>query len=131
MMSSAMPSAKYSHAGSPLRLPKGMTATDGLSNGGSDLFSAGLADEEGGRLGRSAVTTLAEESALSLTSATKRMPFRDIVRISRWCSPLSPTAFLAALMRLVSVDSETIRPAVTVPDQKNQQVENLRLDRNM
>ena len=61
MMSSAMPSAKYSHAGSPLRLPKGMTATDGLFNGGSDLFPAGLVDEEGGRLGRSAVTTLAEE----------------------------------------------------------------------
>ena len=55
--------------------------------------------------------------------------------------PVSPTAVRAALMRLVSVDSETMRPcqmrldqivlgddAVAVLDQVNQQIEHLRLD---
>ena len=36
-----------------------------------------------------------------------------MVRISFWSSPLSPIAFRAALMRLVRVDSETIRPPQT------------------
>ena len=36
-----------------------------------------------------------------------------MVRISFWSSPLSPTAFRAALMRLVRVESETIRPPQT------------------
>src|SRR5215212_10745507 len=49
----------------------------------------------------------------SFSSATNRRPFRAIVRISACCSPLSPTALRAALMRLVSVDSETIRPPQT------------------
>ena len=47
------------------------------------------------------------------TSATNRMPLRATVRISRCSPPVSPTAFLAALMRLVSVESETIRPPYT------------------
>jgi len=34
---------------------------------------------------------------------------RDTVRINRWVSPLSPTALRTALMRLVKVESETIR----------------------
>ncbi len=33
-----------------------------------------------------------------------------MVRITAWFLPLSPTAVRAALMRLVSVDSETMRP---------------------
>ena len=57
--------------------------------------------------------------------------------------PLSPTALRAALIRLVSVDSETMRPsqivldqivlgddAVAVLDQIDQQIEHLRLDRD-
>ena len=47
------------------------------------------------------------------TSPTKRKPRRAMVRMSFWPSPLSPTAFRAALMRLVKVDSETIRPSQT------------------
>src|SRR5215471_14686331 len=47
------------------------------------------------------------------TWPTKRKPRRAMVRISFWPSPLSPTAFRAALMRLVKVDSDTIRPSQT------------------
>ncbi len=46
-------------------------------------------------------------------SPTKRMPLRGTVRISACCSPLSPTALRAAVMRLVSVESDTIRPPQT------------------
>ena len=80
---------------------------------------------------------------LSVTPDTKRKPLRATVRMTRCSFPLSPTAFLAALMRLVSVDSDTIRPpphrrnevvlahhAVTVADQVRQQVKDLRFDRH-
>ena len=40
-------------------------------------------------------------------------PCAATVRISRCSPPLSPTAFRAALMRLVRVDSETMRPPQT------------------
>ena len=66
-----------------------------------------------------------------------------MVRISLCSSPLSPTALRAALMRLVSVDSETMRPSqiaairsslVTTRSrfshQIDQQIEHLRLDRD-
>ena len=66
-----------------------------------------------------------------------------MVRISFWSWPLSPTALRAALMRLVSVASETIRPPQTdamrsslvttrsrFSHQVDQQIEHLRLDRN-
>ena len=66
-----------------------------------------------------------------------------MVRIMIWSLPLSPTARRAALIRLVSVDSETMRPShtvfdqivlgddmVAVFDQVNQQIEHLRLDRH-
>jgi hypothetical protein len=36
-----------------------------------------------------------------------------MVRIKACCSPLSPIALRAAAMRLVSVDSDTIRPCQT------------------
>ena len=36
-----------------------------------------------------------------------------MVRIRFWYSPLSPIAFRAALMRLVSVESDTMRPPQT------------------
>ena len=39
MISSTMPSAKYSCSGSPLILAKGSTAIDGLSGSGSDWWS--------------------------------------------------------------------------------------------
>ena len=63
-----------------------------------------------------------------------------MVRISFWSPPLSPTAFRAALMRLVSrIRDDTAAPdrgdqivladdAVAVLHQINQQVEHLRLD---
>ena len=50
---------------------------------------------------------------VDVTAPTKRKPFRDIVRMSRCCPPLSPTALRTALMRLSSVDSDTIRPFQT------------------
>jgi hypothetical protein len=43
----------------------------------------------------------------------KRRPLRGMVRISCCFRPLSPTAVRAALIRLVSVDSDTIRPPQT------------------
>jgi hypothetical protein len=64
-----------------------------------------------------------------------------MVRITFWFRPLSPMAFRAALMRLVSVDSDTIRPLQTEAirssllttrsrflRQVSQQIEHLRLD---
>ena len=47
------------------------------------------------------------------TSPTKRRPLRAMVRISFCSSPLSPIALRAALMRLVRVESDTIRPPQT------------------
>ena len=47
------------------------------------------------------------------TSPMKRNPLRAMVRTSRWSRPVSPTALRTALIREVSVDSETIRPSQT------------------
>ena len=76
-----------------------------------------------------------------LTSPTNRNPLRAIVRIRRCSSPLSPIALRTALMWLVRVDSETIRPPQTASSsssllttrsrfshQIEQQVEDLRPD---
>src|SRR5262245_34370879 len=52
----------------------------------------------------------ARSSGASLTSPTKRNPLRARVRTKRCSSPLSPIALRTALMWLVSVDSETMRP---------------------
>ena len=51
---------------------------------------------------------------LTSTGAMKRNPFLAKVRMKFCLSPLSPIAFLTALIRLVRVDSETIRPPHTV-----------------
>ena len=40
-------------------------------------------------------------------------PLRETVRISFCCSPLSPTACRTAVSRLLSVESETVRPSQT------------------
>src|ERR1700682_2697733 len=78
----------------------------------------------------------------SFTTPTKRSPLRGMVRISFWSAPRSPTAFRAALMRLVNVEADTIRPpnrsdeiffaddAVAVLHQIDQQIEHLRLHGN-
>ena len=94
------------------------------------------------RAGAAAGEALARRAASS-TVPTKRMPLRAMVRISRCSSPLSPTALRAALMRLVSVESDTMRPpqtdgdqivlahhAVAILHEVKQQVEHLRLDRD-
>ena len=99
MISSTIPSAKYSCSGSPLRLAKGRTAIDGLSR----RASAGLG-------GSAAIDRASAGSCSSCTTPTKRMPLRGTVRISRCAPPVSPIALRAALMRLVIVDSETILP---------------------
>ena len=64
-----------------------------------------------------------------------------MVRISRCCSPVSPTALRAALIRLASVDSETIRAPdrsqqivfanypIAVSDKEEQEIKHLGLDR--
>src|SRR5216684_2870079 len=49
----------------------------------------------------------------SLTPPTNRMPLRETVRIRRCSLPVSPIALRTALMWLVSVDSDTIRPSHT------------------
>jgi hypothetical protein len=54
-------------------------------------------------------------SCCSCTVPTKRKPLRSRVLIRRWSWPLSPMAPRAALMRVVSADSETMRPAQTAP----------------
>ena len=65
---------------------------------------------------------------------------RGSVLMRRWDSPLSPIALRAALMQLVSVDSETMRPfqiaamrglagdELAVADQMHQKVEDLGLN---
>ena len=110
MMSSLIPSEKYSCSRSPLMLLKGSTAIAGRSGNGkaegdrSSLFSA---SRSAGRL--------LFDGFCSCTVPTKRRPFREIVRISFWSLPLSPTAVRAALTRLVNVESETVRPSQTWP----------------
>ena len=47
------------------------------------------------------------------TTPTNRMPFFDSVLIRRWLLPLSPIAERTALILLLNVVSETIRPFQT------------------
>jgi hypothetical protein len=49
-----------------------------------------------------------------LTGPTKRRPLRATVRITACSAPLSPTARRAALIRLVSVESDTALPPQTL-----------------
>ncbi len=62
---------------------------------------------------RAAAARRRRRSAACAPSPTKRMPLRAMVRISFCSSPLSPIALRAALMRLVSVESDTTRPPQT------------------
>ena len=62
--------------------------------------------------GAAAVTPARRRLPVS-TTPTKRMPLRAMVRISFCSSPLSPIALRAALMRLVRVESDTMRPPQT------------------
>ena len=91
------------------------------------------------RAQRSAVSDLAS----SRTAPTKRRPLRASVLIRRCSAPLSPIAHRAALIRVVSVDSETMRPPQIAATRSSllatrsrflikigQQVEHLRLDRD-
>ncbi len=96
MMSSLMPSEKYSCSGSPLMLMKGRTAIAGRS-GRENIGRAGSAGA----------------GIWSCNVPTKRKPLRAMVRIRLCCSPLSPMALRAALMRLVRVESDTTRPCQT------------------
>src|SRR6202007_1427597 len=87
MMSSLIPSEKYSCSASPLMLLKGSTAIAGRSGG-----DAARRGEE------ASVGTLSAAAGGHCTEPTKRMPLRATVRISRCSSPLSPIALRAALM---------------------------------
>ena len=131
MMSSLMPSEKYSCSGSPLMLVNGSTAMAGRSGSGNTEGAALLASGPAEASLRSA----------SSTAPTNRTPLRATVRISRCSSPVSFKARRAALMRLVSVDSDTTRPfqtassrsslrhhALAVAHQKIDEIEHLRLD---
>jgi|SRR6516225_10976212 len=79
----------------------------------------------------------------SSTEPIKRNPFRGRVRIRRCPLPSSPIALRTAVIRLDSADSDTIRPpthrfqqvvladhAIAVLHQIDQQVEDLRLERD-
>ena len=103
MISSTIPSAKYSCSGSPLIFSNGSTAIDGLSGRGNGIRVVAV------RAGTSFVAF----SAATLTTPTNRKPLRGTVRINRCSSPLSPIALRAALMRVVKFDSETKRPDQT------------------
>jgi hypothetical protein len=100
VISSTMPSAKYSCSGSPLKLAKGSTAIEGFSAAVETLFDASPEDSTAG------VET-------SVTSPMKRMPLRVKVRIICCEAPSSPIARRTALIRVVSADSDTIRPPHT------------------
>ena len=108
MMSSLMPSEKYSCSGSPLMLVNGSTAMAGRSGSGKC-----------GGPRRSLASGPAEASlrSASSTAPTKRTPLRATVRISRCSSPLSLSARRAALMRLVE---GRFRHDAAVPDRVEQ-----------
>jgi len=88
--SSLMPSEKYSCSGSSLMLVKGSTAITGLSG----TMAA--------RRGAVRASTATVRSGILISSAgmssepTKRSPLREMVRISFWSRPVSPTALRAA-----------------------------------
>jgi len=103
MISSTMPSAKYSCSGSPLRLANGSTAIDGLSGSANSGRRGSAANSGAGATG----------APSSRASPTKRTPLRAEVRIRPRAVPLSPTARRAAAIRLSSVALETIRPPHT------------------
>ncbi len=139
MMSSLMPSEKYSCSGSPLMLVKGSTAMAGRSGSGKAGRDGSWLSSGSGAVAGAASTP----SGWVRTAPTKRRPLRAMVRISLWSLPLSPIALRAALMRLVSVESETMRPSQTeamrssllttrsrFSHQIDEQVEHLRLDGN-
>src|SRR5215813_8333828 len=100
---------KYSCSGSPLILMKGSTAMAGRSDGGKAGGDCSLSSSGGGPIGWAGSSPFDGVR----TVPTKRKPRREMVRICFWSSPLSPTAFRAALMRLVKVDSDTIWPSHT------------------
>ena len=62
---------------------------------------------------RSAIGDSGDEQRLLRTAPTKRIPLPCTVRIRRCSSPLSPIALRAALIRVLNVDSETMRPLHT------------------
>src|SRR6266404_2825344 len=101
MMSSAMPSAKYSCSGSELRLVKGRIAIEGLSGS----VRAGF----GGSVGLSAIAAAAGPCA-SRTCPTKRKPLRGSVLMRRCSSPESPIALRATFRRVVSAGHDTPIP---------------------
>ena len=118
MMSSLMPSEKYSCSASPLMLVNGNTAIAGRSSTDSAARGGWLSSGEGGGGWGGASSGLGASSRrgsglVTRTSPMKRNPLRAMVRTSRWSRPVSPTALRTALIREVSVDSETIRPSQT------------------
>src|SRR5262245_34325625 len=126
MISSTIPSAKYSCSRSPLILSNGSTAIDGLSGSGRGFGVVAVLPG-----------TSFTFSASQVTTPTKRKPLRETVRINRCSSPVSPIAWRAALMRVVG--NETSGPnrvqqvilgdhALSILNQINQQIENLRPD---
>ena len=99
MISSVTPSAKESSAASPPKLLNGRTAMDGFCGSA--------------RAAPSCTPVTCPGVSVTSTGATKRNPFLAKVRIQDCFSPVSPMALRTALIRLVSVDSETIRPPQT------------------
>src|SRR5690606_34620880 len=77
------------------------------------MFTNGSTAIEGLSGSASGAASISGSLPTSLTSATKRKPLRATVRMSFCSWPLSPIAVRAALMWLVRVDSETMRPCQT------------------
>jgi len=112
MMSWLKPSATQSAACELAR--KGMTAIDARRpRRGRVRVSVGAVNS-GCTDGATATQPIdAGRSCASCMLPTNRKPLPWMVRIRRCCSPVSPTARRTALMRLASVDSDTIRPPQT------------------
>jgi len=130
MISSTIPSAKYSCSGSPLKFSNGSTAIDGLSGRGNGIRVVAV------RAGTSFVAF----SAATLTTPTNRKPLRGTAN-----QPLLFTAVADRFARGVDAGSqvrlrnETSGPncvqqvilgdhALSILNQINQQIENLRPD---
>ena len=101
MMSSTMPSAKYSCSGPPLIVSNGSTAMEGLSGSGRAGFGCSVGIS---------LTAPPAGFFASRTVPTKRNPFRGNVLMRRCFSPVSPIACRATFRRVVSAASDTLRP---------------------
>jgi len=106
-------SSAMTSSASPLTISSSPRSSDMFSNGSTAIDGRSAISGGGSWPGSAAGFSPAVAGMSSVTSPTKRKPLRGMVRSSAWLLPLSPMAVRAALMRLVSVESETTRPPQT------------------